>query len=261
MISKAMCLLKHTNFAGPGCSMDSEILREGFGVVVLLVIAYRDDNQLDEPNEHYLILCVHAHKEGDEMGRCFREHHEAYDRGDHVAVKFLSNQGKDHQWKMEQLNKEASNFIYLKNNRVSLSRSTFAWGTKSSIQHREPGEINLHGLYVKEAITYTDAAIKEAKLQGASEIRIIVGKGLHSRSRKAILRPAFKDLMDEYQLVAEFDPLNSSILVIELNECPPTHHRDCRCHPKTKPVLAAMKEDSTLVVLKSKRMSKPELSL
>ena len=66
-------------------------------------------------------------------------------------------------------------------NRVSWLRVTFIWDTNLVIQNREPGEIDLHGLYVKEAIAYTDAALEEAKLRGDSEIRLIVGT---CRSRK-----------------------------------------------------------------------------
>ncbi len=43
------------------------------------------------------------------------------------------------------------------------------------LQDSGPGEIDLHGLYVKEAIAHTDAAIEEAKRRGATEIRLIVG--------------------------------------------------------------------------------------
>ena len=39
----------------------------------------------------------------------------------------------------------------------------------------QPGEIDLHGLYVKEAITYTDRSIQEARSRGDSEIHFIVG--------------------------------------------------------------------------------------
>ncbi len=69
----------------------------------------------------------------------------------------------------------------IENNRVSWLRVTFVWDTNPVIQDREPGEIDLHGLYVKEAITYADAALEEAKLRGDSEIRLIVGT---CRSRK-----------------------------------------------------------------------------
>ncbi|SJL10240.1 uncharacterized protein ARMOST_13624 [Armillaria ostoyae] len=109
---------------------------------------------------------------------------------------------------MEQLNKEASNWIYLEKN-----------------HNRKPGEIDLHGLYVKEAITYTDAALEEAKLRGDSEIRLIVGKGSHSEGGEAKLRPAIMKLMRKYQLAAEFDLSNSGVLVVELNGLTPIRHR------------------------------------
>ncbi len=60
-------------------------------------------------------------------------------------------------------------------NRVSWLRVTFVWDTNSVIQNRKPGEIDLHGLYVKEAIAFTDAALEAAKLRGDSEMRLIVG--------------------------------------------------------------------------------------
>lgn len=38
-----------------------------------------------------------------------------------------------------------------------------------------PGEIDLHGLFVKEAIEFSEQAIKEAQQRGESEIHLIVG--------------------------------------------------------------------------------------
>ncbi|PBK85101.1 DUF1771-domain-containing protein [Armillaria gallica] len=161
---------------------------------------HEDDNQQDQLNEYHINrLRAHANEERDEMARCFDESHEAHIRGDRAAAKDLSNQRKNHKQKMEQLNKEASNWIYLEKN-----------------CHSKPGEIDLHGLYVKEAIAYTDAALKEAKLQGDSEIRLIIGKGSHSEGGEAKVRPAIKGLMCQCSLVAEFDPSNSSVLVVKL---------------------------------------------
>ncbi|KAK0186907.1 hypothetical protein F5146DRAFT_935134, partial [Armillaria mellea] len=151
-------------------------------------------------DEYYNGLRAHASKEGDEMSRCFSESHEAYDRGDHAAAKELSNQGKNHKQKMEQLHKAASTWIYLENNRG-----------------REPGEIDLHGLYVKEAIAYTETALEEAKLRGDSELRLIVGTGSHSEDGVAKVRPAIEELMRQHRLVTELDPSNSGVLVVELN--------------------------------------------
>ena len=41
-----------------------------------------------------------------------------------------------------------------------------------------PGEVDLHGLYVKEAVEYTDRAIQDAQRRGDGEIHLIVGTSL-----------------------------------------------------------------------------------
>ena len=42
-------------------------------------------------------------------------------------------------------------------------------------QDRPAGEVDLHGLYVKEAISYAEKAIKKARQRGDSEMCLIVG--------------------------------------------------------------------------------------
>lgn len=42
-------------------------------------------------------------------------------------------------------------------------------------KNKEVGEVDLHDLYVKEAIAYAEKAIEKARKQGTSEIRLIVG--------------------------------------------------------------------------------------
>lgn len=133
------------------------------------------------------------------MAKSFAAGRDAYNRGDHAAAKQFSNQGKLHQSNMEKLNKEASDWIYEQNNLDS-----------------QPDEIDLHGLYVKEAIARTEQAVEDAKRRGQTEIKLIVGKGLHSTSG-AKIRPAIEDLMKKYQLDAEIDPDNTGVLIVRLN--------------------------------------------
>lgn len=42
-------------------------------------------------------------------------------------------------------------------------------------QDSNPGEVDLHGLYVKEAVDYTDRVIEAAKRHGETTIKLIVG--------------------------------------------------------------------------------------
>jgi len=133
------------------------------------------------------------------MARAFEQSHAAYAHKDGAAAKELSNEGKAHQREMERLNAEASAWIFRENNLDS-----------------KPGEVDLHGLYVKEAITYTDKSIAEARARGDKEIRLIVGKGIHSRNHAAKLKPAIEDFVQKYNLVATIDPENSGVLIVSL---------------------------------------------
>ncbi|KAJ7045429.1 cytoplasmic protein [Mycena alexandri] len=160
---------------------------------------FSDPNQENQHNEHYMRLRAEANAEGDKMAKCFAESHEAYGRGDGAGAKQLSNEGKEHQHKMNSLNKEASDWIFVENNKDS-----------------KPGEIDLHGLYVKEAIEHTDRALQKAKQRGDTEVHLIVGKGLHSQNGAAKIKPAIEELMQKHQLSAELDPHNAGVLVVQM---------------------------------------------
>jgi len=134
------------------------------------------------------------------MARAFEQSHEAYERKDGAAAKELSNEGKAHKREMERLNAEASAWIFRENNRDS-----------------KPGEVDLHGLYVKEAMVYTDQSLVEARARGDKEIRLIVGKGIHSQNHAAKLKPAIEELMQKHDLAAVIDPQNSGVLIVQLD--------------------------------------------
>jgi hypothetical protein len=117
----------------------------------------------------------------------------------------------------------------------SLSFCFYSSFLLTEAQDSEPGEIDLHGLYVKEAIARTDGAIADAKGRGDSQIRLIVGKGLHSQGGAAKIKPAIEELMQKYvrshtprlvrlpnrarrhALNAELDPHNAGVLVVQLH--------------------------------------------
>ena len=52
------------------------------------------------------------------MAKSFSQSHDAYNRGDHAGAKQFSTQGKQHQKRMDELNKEASEWIYQVRERV-----------------------------------------------------------------------------------------------------------------------------------------------
>ncbi|ETW80409.1 hypothetical protein HETIRDRAFT_242815, partial [Heterobasidion irregulare TC 32-1] len=161
----------------------------------------QDLNQQNQQNAHYTALRARASAAGDAMARAFEQSHDAYARGDGAAAKALSNEGKERQREMERLNAEASAWIFR--------------GARGAL-FLKPGEVDLHGLFVKEAIAYTDQSIQEARARGDTQLHLIVGKGLHSPHGAAKLKPAIADLMQKHDLVAALDPHNAGVLVVQL---------------------------------------------
>jgi len=160
----------------------------------------QDQNQVNQHEGHYTALRTKANEHGDLMARCFQESHEAYNQGDHARAKELSAEGKQHERKMESLNAEASAWIFRQNNLDS-----------------KPGEVDLHGLYVKEAVSYVEKSIEGARRRGDAEIRLIVGKGLHSDGHVAKIKPVIEDLMRKQNIPTEIDPHNGGVLVARLS--------------------------------------------
>ncbi|QRV79472.1 hypothetical protein RhiJN_07487 [Ceratobasidium sp. AG-Ba] len=158
-----------------------------------------DDNAQAQSDPHYQQLRDRARDEGDAMAKAFDSSRVAYQRGNGAEAKQLSNEGKRHKAEMERLNQEASNWIFQQVNMDSA-----------------PDEIDLHGLYVKEAISKTESAIQAAQGRGDVQIRIIVGKGLHSEGQVAKLKPAIEELIVKYQLNARIDPRNAGVLLVQL---------------------------------------------
>lgn len=89
-------------------------------------------------------------------------------------------------------------------------------GLAENNKFSQPGEIDLHGLFVKEAIEFSDKGIEDAQRRGDSELRLIVGscsvilsgslysplhcrlssgKGNHSLAGQAKIKPAIEELM------------------------------------------------------------------
>ncbi|KAI9456617.1 hypothetical protein F5148DRAFT_984370, partial [Russula earlei] len=158
----------------------------------------QDRNLVNSQNEHYVSLRARAKQEGDAMALAFEQSHAAHARKDGAAAKELSDEAKEHQREMERLNAEASAWIFR--------------GECTS----KLGEVDLHGLYVKEAIAYTDRSIAEARARNDKEIRLIVGSGNHSENHMAKVKPAIEGLMQECNLSAEIDPQNPGVLIVQL---------------------------------------------
>ncbi|KAH9817725.1 hypothetical protein DFH28DRAFT_161379 [Melampsora americana] len=130
----------------------------------------------------------------------FDEAHQAYGSGQKGRAKELSNQGKYHQRRRNELNQQAAEWIFKETNR-----------------HSPPGTIDLHGLYVQESISYTESFIeKEQRMGGPKTLRVIVGKGIHSVHHTPRLKPAIEKMVTKYDLAIHVDPHNTGVLLLDL---------------------------------------------
>ncbi|KAI9428478.1 hypothetical protein H4582DRAFT_1831051, partial [Lactarius indigo] len=102
---------------------------------------------------------------------------------------------------MKELDKRAAKIIFRENNK-----------------NRGEGQmIDLHGLYVAEAIQVAKDQLQTARSRGDEVVRFIVGKGLHSDAGGAKIRPALEDFLTKRGLIHWLDPSNAGVLVVRLD--------------------------------------------
>merc|ERR1711964_290488 len=115
-----------------------------------------------------------ARQEAGKRSSCFDKAHQAYERGDGAAAHQLSEEGKAHAAKMDQFNKQASDYIFRENNAPG----------------RVPADtIDLHGQFVEEAEDILEQRIRYAQQNGQTHLHVIVGKGNHSANHVQKIKP------------------------------------------------------------------------
>ncbi|KAI0276595.1 hypothetical protein BGY98DRAFT_919242 [Russula aff. rugulosa BPL654] len=134
-----------------------------------------------------------------------REEQEAHKRAKHAhqirdynAEDAHKRDALRHKRAMEYLNNEAAKAIFLQKN-----------------EGRTDGMIDLHGLYVEEALEYANKEFQSALLRNNKVVRFIVGKGLHAKNGKAKIRPALEKICNERGLTHYLDPRNPGVLVVQ----------------------------------------------
>ncbi|OAV92928.1 hypothetical protein, variant [Puccinia triticina 1-1 BBBD Race 1] len=156
------------------------------------------NNQKNARDPHFVSLRNQALEEGKLMEQKFKEARLA---SQHGQAKSLREQANRHKQQQEKLNKQAADWLFKENN------------------HNLPADtIDLHGLYVKESLTYAEKFIQRAEKNGRPDrLQFIVGKGLHSVNSKPLLKPAIEGLIRKHKLAFEEHPRNPGILVVQLN--------------------------------------------
>ncbi|KAL4073870.1 hypothetical protein J3A83DRAFT_4092267, partial [Scleroderma citrinum] len=158
-----------------------------------------DSSQDDDTEQDWSVLRARAKQEGDMMSQCYQQSQDAFQRGEHARAKVFSAQGGRHKLKMESLNNSASAQIFKANN-----------------PDGKTGRVDLHNLFVKEALLYAKKAIEEAPEQSRSQIQFVVGKGLHSEGNEAKIKPALEKFLKDCNIQAALDPNNAGVLIARL---------------------------------------------
>jgi len=76
------------------------------------------------------------------------------------------------------------------------------------------GIIDVHGLFVAEAIKKVENSLQAAIWDGRKDLRVIVGRGLHSQGRRPKLRPAIMEAMQKQSIPCRIQADNPGILIL-----------------------------------------------
>ncbi|QLQ81175.1 hypothetical protein HG537_0E05300 [Torulaspora globosa] len=150
----------------------------------------------DQEYQRLRSLADEAHKKRQQLSN---ESQAAYKQGDGGKAHQLSEKAKIQQRLAEQYNMEAAEYVFVQNNADSGS-----------------DEIDLHGLFVKEAVWILKKRIASGIKGHESYVKVIVGKGLHSQNGLAKIKPAVEELCRDANLRNYLDKKNQGVLIIEL---------------------------------------------
>lgn len=151
-----------------------------------------------------------ARKQRDLANQYFQQSKQAYSSNNHAEAKKYSQLGKKALTAANDLDGKASMAVYeSKNHGVSASADN-------------DGEIDLHGLYVREALALVKSTIircydNPSLFQHGKNLRIIVGRGNHSQNGVAKIRPAVMEELGSMSIQVqtfEIDPRNEGVILV-----------------------------------------------
>lgn len=139
------------------------------GNLVSSLVGGGSHEKFDEAEDHRR----RANELGEQQRELSARSQAAYRAGNGALAKQLSNQAKSIHTKVDYHNREAARLHYANNNK-NLPEDT----------------IDLHGLFVKEAIQKVEEAVSKAKKEKKKSLTVIVGAGNHSVDGIQRIRPA-----------------------------------------------------------------------
>jgi DNA-nicking Smr family endonuclease len=79
-------------------------------------------------------------------------------------------------------------------------------------------QIDLHGLYVNEAVFRAESELGKARVRGDTQVVFIVGRGLHSAGGVVKIRPAVEQLIEKHSLRCLPDQPHAGCLTVQFVE-------------------------------------------
>lgn len=165
-----------------------------------------------------------------QRNECARQSRQAYQNGDGRRAKELSNQKKEYARKMKSANRAAAQETFDHHN---------ASGTRS------PNEIDLHGLFVPEAIEYLKKYVNVVEKMQCRDLIVIVGRGKHSEGGPKI-KPAVIEYAKKHKMTYEVDSPRVGCIRIEsqvplkprntFDDLPKVHYPSAPRYPISAPV-------------------------
>lgn len=131
---------------------------------------------------------------------CARHAQEAHKENQKDAAKQFSIERKKFEQMMNESNETAAAAVFIRNN-----------------QYRYLGEIDLHDLYVGEAIKQLESRVKFVKRHNMRALTVIVGQGHHSKGG-ARIKPAVARYAKKNNILCDEDPKNPGRLRFEFEE-------------------------------------------
>ncbi|KAG8958729.1 hypothetical protein FRC03_008850 [Tulasnella sp. 419] len=153
--------------------------------------------EVEDNNRYPASLRVRARDAGKSAETNERDAKVARQQGQHSEANRLQLEAERNRNLKDQYNRIAAYLIYQKHN-----------------PRNKPGLIDLHELFVEEALERTEAAINRARQGGLNSLKIIVGKGNNSRNSVAKLKPAVEDWLRENGYKAQLHPKNNGMIVV-----------------------------------------------
>jgi DNA-nicking Smr family endonuclease len=146
--------------------------------------AFNHSTSSDSEREYDRLRDAARHEQSQHQSLAARSQ-QAYQSGDGGAAHDLSLQSKSHAAKADELNKQASEYIFRENNAVGRVDSD---------------TIDLHGQFVEEAEEILEQRIRHAQQTGQGHLHVIVGKGNHSIGHVQKIKPKVEEICRELGL-------------------------------------------------------------